>query len=255
MDAALQYRRKHAIRDMALFSKLFNQIPAEITEFATSCGVVYQGKKILDVGSGNGVCDLGCACLWQAEVVGVDVVETIKDDLFVAADLAGYGRQARVARVDFAKCSQTTLPFQDEAFDHAISWSVFEHVWSPVQVLKEVYRVLKPGGTLFLQVWPFWRSEWGAHLFTTERWAHITNDREATLSSISNRISAHDESYDSCTRIQIDDLQRALLISGLIPKKIEFITGSFIPPLEVQHISWLDLGVSGIKLIARKSTV
>lgn len=39
-----------------------------------------------------------------------------------------------------------TLPFDDETFDYAVSLQVLEHVEDPRPLLKEMYRVLKPGG-------------------------------------------------------------------------------------------------------------
>ena len=47
-----------------------------------------------------------------------------------------------------------TFPFQDNEFESVIVNEVFEHVFNPVDFLKEIYRVLKPGGTLLITV-PF----------------------------------------------------------------------------------------------------
>jgi SAM-dependent methyltransferase len=42
------------------------------------------------------------------------------------------------------------LPFQDEMFDAVTNWAVIEHVRGPLQAVREMYRVLRPGGHLFL---------------------------------------------------------------------------------------------------------
>lgn len=65
------------------------------------------------------------------------------------------------------------LPFEDNKFDVAICNHVLEHVDDDIQAMKEIYRVLKPGGWAILQV-PF---------FTpvpekTEEDITITNPRE-----------------------------------------------------------------------------
>ncbi|MGQ3685113.1 MAG: class I SAM-dependent methyltransferase [Candidatus Loosdrechtia sp.] len=46
------------------------------------------------------------------------------------------------------------FPFQDNEFDSVIVNEVFEHVFNPVEFLHEIYRVLKPGGSLLMTV-PF----------------------------------------------------------------------------------------------------
>ena len=52
-----------------------------------------------------------------------------------------------------------TLPFADESFDSLVSFEVLEHVFNPDEVLAEMRRVLKPGGTMLLTL-PF---GWGEH--------------------------------------------------------------------------------------------
>ena len=54
----------------------------------------------------------------------------------------------------------TTIPFKDDSFDAVISLAVFEHVRDPFFTAREVTRVLKPGGQVYLQV-PFLFHEHG----------------------------------------------------------------------------------------------
>jgi SAM-dependent methyltransferase len=48
----------------------------------------------------------------------------------------------------------TRFPFLDGEFDSALANQVFEHVFNPIEFLRETNRILKPGGTLLLTV-PF----------------------------------------------------------------------------------------------------
>lgn len=49
-------------------------------------------------------------------------------------------------------------PFGDGEFDHVQAIQVFEHVHNPVGFMCEMWRVLRPGGTVFMSV-PHYQSE------------------------------------------------------------------------------------------------
>jgi len=55
--------------------------------------------------------------------------------------------------VDYV-CDLRNIPVEDARFDAIVFTQVMEHVSEPQQVLKELYRVMKPGGRLFCSV-PF----------------------------------------------------------------------------------------------------
>ena len=46
------------------------------------------------------------------------------------------------------------LKFDDETFDGVVCWSILEHVPNPQKAISELYRVLKPGGQIWVQL-PF----------------------------------------------------------------------------------------------------
>ncbi|GET37168.1 class I SAM-dependent methyltransferase [Microseira wollei] len=47
-------------------------------------------------------------------------------------------------------CNTTKLPFPDAIFDAVISQAVFEHIPNPFLTAKELHRILKPGGIIFI---------------------------------------------------------------------------------------------------------
>lgn len=55
------------------------------------------------------------------------------------------------------------MPAPDGAFDFA--WSAFEHIEQPIPLLREIHCILNPDGAFFLQLWPFYHSAKGSHLW------------------------------------------------------------------------------------------
>jgi SAM-dependent methyltransferase len=67
------------------------------------------------------------------------------------------------ANVRFEVADITELPYSDNTFDSAFSCAVLEHLPDPVKALKEICRVLKPGGVAGLI-----NTDWGDPLISPE---------------------------------------------------------------------------------------
>lgn len=72
------------------------------------------------------------------------------------------------------------LPLASESVDVAMSLSTFEHFHDGAAVLREIHRVLRPGGTVFVSFEPVWTSAAGHHLHHLGNvaalippWAHL----------------------------------------------------------------------------------
>lgn len=102
-----------------------------------------EGKDVLDFGCGTGY---GAARLAArgASIRGVDVSEEA-----IAHARATYARPGlsfeRIARIE-----ERPLPFADASFDVVLSFQVIEHVPDADAYLREVRRVLRPGGRFIL---------------------------------------------------------------------------------------------------------
>lgn len=102
------------------------------------------GSNLLEVGCGTGVLAREAVKLvgTQGSVTGIDLSESM---LGVARRLAP---EALFQQGDVQK-----LPFSDHNFDHVIASFVLMFVPDQITAIKEMWRVLKPGGKLAVSVW------------------------------------------------------------------------------------------------------
>ena len=99
------------------------------------------GKRILEIGAGTGKNVNFYPC--GATVTAIDLSQKMLDQARNKAHNRG-------AEVEFRLADVQCLPYPDNSFDVAVATFVFCSVPDPVQGLREVRRVLKPGGRLFL---------------------------------------------------------------------------------------------------------
>ncbi len=118
---------------------------------------MFCGKDVLDVGCGAGgksLFYLGCGA---NKVVGIDIVPKYKEESEALAEKLG------LCGFEFAceDASKTTFP--DCSFDTIIMNDAMEHVAKPEEVLREMHRILRPGGKLYVNFPPY-NHPYGAHL-------------------------------------------------------------------------------------------
>jgi SAM-dependent methyltransferase len=130
--------------------------------FLREHGRLRPGDRILEIGSGRG------ALLRHLLAQGLDVrgVEINPDR--IAESRALYGALP-IEQVD-----GTRVPFDAATFDVVLSFDVFEHIRDSDGHLREVARVLRPGGRYLLQT----PNKWTNTIFETIRWRSATCWRE-----------------------------------------------------------------------------
>jgi 2-polyprenyl-3-methyl-5-hydroxy-6-metoxy-1,4-benzoquinol methylase len=95
--------------------------------------------RLLDIGSSTGIIADFLADHFR-EVIGIDL----------DAPAVAFARQnCRRSNLFFAVGDSLNLGFSDNAFDVAICAQVYEHVPDAGRMMKEVFRVLKPGGICY----------------------------------------------------------------------------------------------------------
>lgn len=99
------------------------------------------GLRLLDFGCGPGSITVGLAdAIGSGEAHGIDVAESQVELARAAAAAGGHDN------VTFHVGSVYELPFEDDYFDVAHCHAVLMHVPETQRALREVKRVLKPGG-------------------------------------------------------------------------------------------------------------
>ncbi|WP_221358202.1 class I SAM-dependent methyltransferase [Streptomyces beigongshangae] len=97
--------------------------------------------RVLDIGCGPGTITADLAALVpRGHVTGVDHAPGILDR--ARATAAGRGLE----NVDFAVADVHALEYPDDTFCVVHAHQVLQHVGDPVQALREMHRVVKPGG-------------------------------------------------------------------------------------------------------------
>lgn len=101
------------------------------------------GISVLDCGCGPGSITLGIARrIGEGQVVGIDFGETQIQQAIKSASQLG----TRNAIFQTADCH--SLPFDDASFDRVFCNALMEHLIDPVRAMRELQRVLNPGGAI-----------------------------------------------------------------------------------------------------------
>ena len=160
-------------------------------------GTTTKGRKVLEIGCGAG--GMMGPLQRYGDVTGLDI------DL----EYVAYCKERGFARVLCG--SGYELPFGDATFDLVCLFDTIEHIPDDVQALREIHRVLKPGGSVFVSV-PAYQWLWSQNDKTAHHFRRYTRRR----------------------------LLRALRAAGLAPVRASYFN-SFLLPLIVPAVLWQKL--------------
>ncbi len=102
-----------------------------------------KGKTVLEIGVGAGS-DLENWCRYTSHATGIDLTERAIQLTNERLQISGFSPAAYALQTADAE----NLPFDDNRFDIVYSWGVLMHTPNTQRAFDEVYRVLKPGGTI-----------------------------------------------------------------------------------------------------------
>jgi len=130
------------------------------------------GKDVLDFGCGDGPLSLYLAVeKHPRRILGIDILPAAIER--ARAALAGAPVPPGVM-IGFELGSPDALPVLDRSFDTLLAFDCLEHVMSPGPILREWYRVLRPGGRCLIEWFPY-KGPWGPHMeaLIPIPWAHV----------------------------------------------------------------------------------
>ncbi|WP_089727367.1 class I SAM-dependent methyltransferase [Candidatus Thiosymbion oneisti] len=119
----------------------------QMTQALLEAGEIASGSKVLDLASGSGEPAVTIASLVgpQGQVVATDLSEGM---LAVARENCGDSDN-----IEFREADAHDLPFADNRFDAVTCRLGVMYFWDCQRALKEILRVLKPGGRAAFVVW------------------------------------------------------------------------------------------------------
>ncbi|MSP14028.1 MAG: class I SAM-dependent methyltransferase [Chloroflexi bacterium] len=131
---------------------------------------------VLDCGCGPGAitADLG-NIVTSGQVIGID------REAAQLENARRYAQQRAVSNVEFRTANIYEIPYPDSSFDAVLAHAVLQHLSEPMVALREMHRVLKPGGIIGVReedrdadlLYPFPPILQEAHALTMRLWQQV----------------------------------------------------------------------------------
>jgi SAM-dependent methyltransferase len=196
-------------------------------------------SAVLEVGCGVGAQTISLASNSPgARITAIDVSPA---SLVLAREAT---RSAGIGNVSFREADVFRLPFEAASFDHAFLCFVLEHIGNPIEALRAVRRVLKPGGTITVI-----EGDHGSTFFYPQ--SEFANDAIASLVELQRRAGGNALIGRSLypvlikagfRRVQVS--ARPVYVDGSKPDLVEgFVKRTFTAMVEGVRVAAIESGL------------
>ena len=125
-----RWYEKNTRKDLEEFRKVAGRLGA----------IPPDGGDVLEVAPGPGFLAIEMARSGKLHVTGLDISKTF-------VELARKNAAQAGVRVDFRAGNASEMPFAENSFDLLVCRAAFKNFSEPQKALREMHRVLRPGGT------------------------------------------------------------------------------------------------------------
>lgn len=107
---------------------------------------IQQGDRVLDIGSGTGFYSRAAAQLVgnTGKVIGIDILEEMLER---ARELG------LESNLEYRMSEEATFPVEDDSMDWAIMTNLYHELERPEHFIKEIHRILKKSGSVYVTDW------------------------------------------------------------------------------------------------------
>jgi demethylmenaquinone methyltransferase/2-methoxy-6-polyprenyl-1,4-benzoquinol methylase len=150
MAALTSPRKEHALEMFSKLPRSYDEVAAAFSFFqdprwrkaAVEAVEAVPEDRVLDIACGTGLVSAALVERWGCRVVGLD-----QSAAMLGRARARAAADPRLAgRVSFIEGEAESLPFADGEFDHLTFTYLLRYVEDPAATLRELARVVKPGG-------------------------------------------------------------------------------------------------------------
>ncbi len=133
----------------AEFDRFTRRLTQSLAERMVDLANVLPTDRVLDLGTGTGIVALAAAARpnFLGQITGVDLSDGMLRAAKQRAVQEGFG-----SHLDFCRTDAEALALENSSFDVALSLFALLHFPNPLLALRELFRVLRPGGRLVLAV-------------------------------------------------------------------------------------------------------